>query len=293
MMQDLPPRSSTDAYRVRLDHFQGPLDLLLYLVRRQEVNILDIPIARIAEQFLDFLQALQALDLDGIGEFLVMAGTLMEIKSRMLLPAMEREDGESEDPRVELVRQLVEYRRYKEAAQLLEERARDRARCLPRPAAAWNEQSDERTPEQVEIWDLVSAFGRLLRQAETPVVSELPEDQPPFTPCHGGYPRCGPAARTGRVCRCFSAPAHAAETSQHVHRFVGAGAPRAATCGADRAFRCHLDHRRRSVARQCQRTARRQRLTAETRTRAKGQPPGRRRHRRVTRRASVVCVSAA
>ncbi|MER3415842.1 MAG: chromosome segregation protein ScpA [Gemmataceae bacterium] len=180
MMQDLPPRSSTDAYRVRLDHFQGPLDLLLYLVRRQEVNILDIPIARIAEQFLDFLQALQALDLDGIGEFLVMAGTLMEIKSRMLLPAMEREDGESEDPRVELVRQLVEYRRYKEAAQLLEERARDRARCLPRPAAAWNEQSDERTPEQVEIWDLVSAFGRLLRQAETPVVSELPEDQPPL-----------------------------------------------------------------------------------------------------------------
>ncbi len=109
-------------YQVALETFHGPLDLLLHLVKRNEVDILDIPIARIAEQFLDYLQLLQAVDVELAGDFLVMAATLMEIKSRLLLPRMEAEGTEEEeaDPRRELIRQLVEYRKFKDAATALE-----------------------------------------------------------------------------------------------------------------------------------------------------------------------------
>src|SRR3954453_13776014 len=110
-------------YNVQLETFQGPLDLLLYLVKRQEVDIRDIPIARVAEQFLEYLNVLELIDVEWAGDFLVMAATLMEIKSKLLLPRAEEEPGEEEDPRLELVKQLIEYKKYKEAAVLLEERA--------------------------------------------------------------------------------------------------------------------------------------------------------------------------
>src|SRR5262245_28293731 len=106
-------------YQVDLDVFHGPLDLLLYLVKRDELDLLDIPIARVAEQFVHYLDGLQGIDVEKAGEFLVMAATLMELKSKMLLPRPDEADQPQEDPRQELVRQLLEYKRFKEAAALL------------------------------------------------------------------------------------------------------------------------------------------------------------------------------
>src|SRR5919201_5588888 len=110
-------------YQVDLATFRGPLDLLLYLVKRNEVDVLDIPIARILEQFQEYLALhLDWLDVERAGDFLVMAATLMEIKSKLLLPRSEEAD-EEDDPRRELVRQLIEYKKFKDAAALLEAQA--------------------------------------------------------------------------------------------------------------------------------------------------------------------------
>src|SRR3989344_1268949 len=106
-------------YKVKLEIFEGPLDLLLYLIRKSELNIHDIPINTVTEQYLEYLNLMQLLDLDVAGEFLVMAATLMHIKSKMLLPPDENPEAEAEeelDPREELVRKLLEYKRFKEAA---------------------------------------------------------------------------------------------------------------------------------------------------------------------------------
>lgn len=113
------------SYTVRLELFEGPLDLLLYLIRREEIEITDIPIARVTEQYLRYLETLQALELDGAGEYLLMAATLLRIKSRMLLPRREEDE---EDPRQDLVSQLLEYRKYREAADRLREMAEERGR---------------------------------------------------------------------------------------------------------------------------------------------------------------------
>src|SRR5438552_13693042 len=105
-------------YQVDLEAFRGPLDLLLYLVKRDEIDIRDIPIARVAEQFKDYLNVLQLIDVERAGDFLVMAATLMEIKSKLLLPRAEETAAAEGDPRLELVRQLLEYKRFKDAAAL-------------------------------------------------------------------------------------------------------------------------------------------------------------------------------
>src|SRR5437867_2492298 len=107
-------------YQVELDAFRGPLDLLLFLVKRNEVDICDIPIARVAEQFLQYLNVLELIDVEWAGDFLVMAATLMEIKSRMLLPRSEEASADEDDPRRALVRQLIEYKKFKDAAMFLE-----------------------------------------------------------------------------------------------------------------------------------------------------------------------------
>src|SRR5262245_60906123 len=120
-------------YTVALDAFHGPLDLLLYLVKKHEVDILDIPIATIAAQFHGYLQSLRELDVEFAGEFLVMAATLMEIKSRMLLPLEAQADEEEQpDPRRELVKQLLEYRKIKDAAAALEQCAEEQGTRVPR-----------------------------------------------------------------------------------------------------------------------------------------------------------------
>ncbi|HLW68739.1 MAG TPA: segregation/condensation protein A [Gemmataceae bacterium] len=154
-------------YLVTLESFRGPLDLLLYLVKRNEVDIFDIPIAKIAEQFVEFMNVAQQIDVELAGDFLVMAGTLMEIKSRMLLPHDPAAAPDEEDPRLELVKQLVEYRKFKDAATLLEGRAEEQTSRLTRDAL-----DEPLTPggprplRPVELWDLVSAFNRLIRDAE-------------------------------------------------------------------------------------------------------------------------------
>ncbi len=155
-----------DDYTVDLDSFRGPLDLLLYLVKRNEVDICDIPIARILEQFQHYLDIMTVLDVERVGDFIVMAGTLMELKSKMVLPRGADESSEEEDdPRQELVRQLLEYKRFKDAAALLEARAERQGLRLsrePLPPAAPDPASQPL--REVELWDLVSAFGRLMRE---------------------------------------------------------------------------------------------------------------------------------
>ena len=165
------------SYRVDLDIYSGPMDLLLYLIRKEEVEITDIPIVRITEQYIAHLEVLQQLDLNVAADFLVMAATLMEIKSRMILPRPELqvEDGEGvepedlEDPRLALVQQLLEYKRFKEASQNLEALADEQSRRYGRPPAQIvigpedQRLAVEEMFKDVQVWDLVSTFARLMR----------------------------------------------------------------------------------------------------------------------------------
>jgi segregation and condensation protein A len=168
-------------YQVNLDNFRGPLDLLLYLVKRQEVDIYDIPIAQVTEQFQEYLSVMQLIDVERAGDFLVMAATLMEIKSKLLLPRSEDAAEEEADPRSELVRQLVEYKKFKDAAAALELQAeRQLSRLARQPLEAPGESSVAEQPlRQVELWDLVSAFGRLMRETLALQPQQIVADQTP------------------------------------------------------------------------------------------------------------------
>ncbi len=167
-------------YEVDLPIFHGPLDLLLYLVKRDELDLLDIPIAHITQQFLHYLDALQVLDVEAAGEFLVMAATLMELKSKVLLPRAEEGEQPQEDPRQELVRQLLEYKRFKEAAALLEQQADRQASHLPRIPPPEPVPQGPTPLKPVELWDLVSAFGRLLRETLALQPQQITDDQTPL-----------------------------------------------------------------------------------------------------------------
>ncbi|MFW6133679.1 MAG: segregation and condensation protein A, partial [Planctomycetota bacterium] len=153
-------------YRVQLDVYNGPLDLLLYLIRREEVDIHDIPIARITEQYLQYVNLLKALDPNLGGEFLVLATQLMEIKTRMLLPAPEALEGDGDadalDPRAELVRQLLEYKAFKDAAGDLAEAAEQQALRFPRAPARPEADDDEVDLADAQVWDLFDAFSKLM-----------------------------------------------------------------------------------------------------------------------------------
>ena len=168
-------------YQVDLDTFRGPLDLLLYLVKRQEVDVCDIPVAKVTEQFLEYLRVLELIDVERAGDFLVMAATLLEIKSRMLLPRSDEIEEAADDPRRELVRQLMEYKKFKDAAVLLEAQAERQLSRLPRLPVDTPPVPDpaQQPLRAVELWDLVSAFGRLMRetlalQPQQIVVDETP-----------------------------------------------------------------------------------------------------------------------
>ncbi len=168
------------SYTVALDTFHGPLDLLLYLVKRNEVDVLDIPIASLADQFLVYLRVMQALDIELAGEFLVMAATLMEIKSRMLLPAdAQAEEAEADDPRQELVKQLLEYRKFKDAATALEGLAEQQATRLHRVEVPEEGPASEPRVKSVELWDLVSAFARLMRETQALQPATIAVDDTP------------------------------------------------------------------------------------------------------------------
>lgn len=157
-------------YKVKLEVFEGPLDLLLYLIKKEEVDIYDIPIERITNQYMEYLTLMQMLNLEVAGEFLVMAATLMYIKSRMLLPVdqqvtdSEAEDGE--DPRWELIRQLVEYKKFKDAAVQLAKREAEQANIFPRHSPDTGIAMDKDVPlADVSIFDLINAFNDVLKKA--------------------------------------------------------------------------------------------------------------------------------
>ena len=173
-------------YRVNLDIFAGPLDLLLYLVRKEEVDIYDIPIAGITEQYVRYVELLKSLDIDVAGDFLVMAATLMQIKSAMLLPKAEPDqidEGDLADPRAELIRQLLEYKKFKDAANLLNAAADEQGRRFARPDSIIERLSPETQPEveieQVSIWDLLEAFDAISRATGANLsVREITDDTP-------------------------------------------------------------------------------------------------------------------
>lgn len=170
-------------YKVQLDIFEGPLDLLLYLLRKNEVDIHDIPIETITRQYMEYLSLMRMLDLNIAGEFLVMAATLMMIKSRMLLPVEERtdlpeEEEDEEDPRWDLVRQLVEYKKYKDAALLLESLGQRREQVFARdglyPDAGPNV---EVSLHDVSLFDLIDAFNEALSRIREENLIQVFEDR--------------------------------------------------------------------------------------------------------------------
>jgi segregation and condensation protein A len=174
--------SAPDAFSIKLDAFEGPLDLLLHLIRKNELNIHDIPIALITAQYLDTINLMQELNLDVAGEFLVMAATLIHIKSKMLLPRPETSagvDGDAEDPRDALVRRLLEHQKFKAAAGLLHEREQLRAAQWLRPderVAAMA--GDDYEPElEVDLYSLLSAFRGVVERAKQRPKVLLPPEQ--------------------------------------------------------------------------------------------------------------------
>jgi segregation and condensation protein A len=159
------------AYKVKLDAFEGPLDLLLYLIRKNEIDIYDIPIAEITQQYLDMLDLMRTLNLDIAGEYLVMAATLTHIKSRMLLPTPPGEvddEEEGEDPRQELVNRLLEYEGFKKAARSLEERD-----FLERDVFVRKFVDDGEDELELSLFDLIEAMRQVLRKSSQELAHEI------------------------------------------------------------------------------------------------------------------------
>jgi len=176
--------SSPDAYRVKLDRFEGPLDLLLHLIRKHKVDIYDIPITMITEQYNSYLDAMEQLDLDIAADYIYMAALLIHIKSKMLLPRPETAAGveeEQEDPRDALVRRLLEHQKFKAAAGLLHEREQLRAAQWLRPDGRVAEiAGDEYEPEiEVDLFSLLSAFQAVVQRAKLRPKVLLPPEQIP------------------------------------------------------------------------------------------------------------------
>jgi segregation and condensation protein A len=175
-------------YRVNLDIFAGPLDLLLYLVRKEEVDIYDIPIAKITDQYIRYIEMLKSLDIDLAGSFLVMAATLMQIKSAMLLPRAEPEsalgqDDDLTDPRAELIRQLLEYKKFKDAANLLNAAADEQRERFSRPDSIIAQLKPPTEPEidleQATVWDLLEAFDSIMKATGSLAdISHIRDDTP-------------------------------------------------------------------------------------------------------------------
>ncbi len=179
MQSNLFSEALEQSYRVQIEEFEGPLDLLLHLIKKNEVDIYNIPIAAITRQYLDYMEIMKDLNLDIAGEFLVMAATLLQIKSRMLLPVTPEEDGDAEveDPRAELVRRLLEYQRYRDASQMLNCR-----NLLGREVFArkFDSELDELAPVEepadVELFELIEAFQRVLARVSVDTFHDVVAD---------------------------------------------------------------------------------------------------------------------
>ncbi len=164
-------------YRVRLQQFEGPLDLLLFFLRRDELDIQDIPISSIADEFLEYIKYMKEVDLDGVGDFLYMAAVLISIKAKMLLPNQQvDEDGEPLDPRQELVERLLEYIRFKEATDVLSERFDERSLRFDRGAASAVSTDDVKGQDELveaTVFDLILALKRVLTDAPDEIFHQI------------------------------------------------------------------------------------------------------------------------
>lgn len=173
--------STQDEYKVKLEVFEGPLDLLLYLIKKDEVDIYNIPIETITTQYMEYLSLMRMLDLNIAGEFIVMAATLMMIKSRMLLPVEERPEmeAEEEDPRWDLVRQLVEYKKFKDAAMRLQEKEmfQENIFALGSEGAILEPEDPGMVLGDVSLFDLISAFNEVLKRAKPEELGEIYADK--------------------------------------------------------------------------------------------------------------------
>jgi len=168
-------------YKVKLEVFEGPLDLLLYLIKKSEIDIYNIPIAQVSQQYLEYIELMRSLDLNIAGEYLVMAATLMHIKSKMLLPCeeSEEEEEEEEDPRVDLVRQLLEYQKFKQAAAHLEKREIKQKDVFIRSASKIKKYRDQEGEVYFEasVFDLISAFSEVLERVPKEKFQEVIKDE--------------------------------------------------------------------------------------------------------------------
>ena len=169
---DSQPEGRLD-YTFRLEGFEGPLDLLLHLIQKNELDILNIPIALITEQYLEYLQLMKVLNLDVAGEYLLMASTLLHIKSKMLLPKSSEREEEEEDPREELIRRLLEYQKYKQAGGELEKRPMLDRDVFIRLMPAEPEEVPEEERIEVNLLELLEAFRQVLERVKTETVHEV------------------------------------------------------------------------------------------------------------------------
>ncbi len=171
-------------FKVAIDVFSGPMDLLLYLVKKHEVDVAQVPIARIAEEFVAYLDVLDGLAIDQVGEFVELASVLLEIKARALVPRPEEQPEETVEPvREDLVRRLLEYKQYRDAAVMLEDRARQWELRFPRLATdgpARTAGPAEVTIGDVQVWDLVGAMSRVLRKRERRKPRQIVQDDTPI-----------------------------------------------------------------------------------------------------------------
>jgi segregation and condensation protein A len=178
-LDSLPPEldyfRSSEAYQVELTGFQGPMDLLLHLIDREQVDIYDIPIARITDQFIQHIEVIKTISLDEAGEFIAMAATLMVIKMKMLMPSHgEEEDGEEEDPRAELVRKLIEYRRFKDAAEALQQQETERRSYhLRQTRFPYTGDLDLEPKLRIEMFDLLSALAGIFDRMQSRHVHDV------------------------------------------------------------------------------------------------------------------------
>lgn len=170
-------------YRVKLSQFEGPLDLLLFFIKRDELDIYDIPIARITKDFLEYMEIIQELDLEAAGDFILMASTLIEIKVRMLLPKEINDKGEEIDPRQDLVAALLDYKRYKEASEAMSELEDSQRLISYRGQLSWDprdEASDLQTYlKNVSLYDLIKAFHDAMSAPKPAFVHQI--IRPPFS----------------------------------------------------------------------------------------------------------------
>lgn len=174
-------------YEVKLDKFEGPLELLLHLIKKNELDIYDIPVSIITQQYLEYIRIMKELNLEIAGDFLVMASTLLQIKSQMLLPSVVSDDpsAEEDDPRAELIRRLLEYQKYKEAADMLEnmdQTGKDLFACRLVAPELEVLQDDDEIPE-VELFELIEAFRSVLSRVSEEKFHEVSTESVNISDC--------------------------------------------------------------------------------------------------------------